>query len=463
MKNSLRSPGVLLVLWYLLKIQNCRGQALIGSSQPIISRVGDDVTLPCFFQTPRDAAALTFEWTRPDLQPRFVYVWRSFEELRDLKNPQFDDRTFLYQDELKKGNISLKLTNVKAKDSGVYRCFFPALRKETSIRLIVASSSPVVVSVASVDVWGSGVVLQCASGGWFPEPELWWLDSEGALLSVEHSVSVSDGLYEVSSRMSVEQSGTFSCTVNQSSTNLSEKNSVQVEDYFNGVKIFPVFIVLTVGLVVFAGAAIILLLFLLRATKQKTQTDEPKLEEPTCNDMDEETPSKEELNTYITSAEEENKILKTKLEELNTRITSAEEENKTLKTKLVKEIKLQQEIQSTRTLSPVIIDSFHQYGTYVRLKTQECVNLRKWSLHIEVDNDKALIYTFEHSLTLRNSGDTVTIYAQGHCPSDPSFRFEKEWENQTRWNTGKIAFVSLYDDTNTLKDRICERMFPTPH
>ncbi|XP_055012494.1 butyrophilin subfamily 3 member A3-like [Boleophthalmus pectinirostris] len=290
MKISLGTLCVL-VFWCLEQIQDCRGQTLIGSSQPILTRIGEDAILTCFLKPPRDVAASTLEWTRPDLQPRFVFVWQN-KEIKDIKNKQFENRVFLYQDALKHGDVSLKLMNVKPKDSGVYRCFIPALREETSIRLIVASSSPVVVSVASVDVWGSGVVLQCASGGWFPEPELWWLDSEGALLSVEHSVSVSDGLYEVSSRMSVEQSGTFSCTVNQSSTNLSEKNSVQVEDDVFGVKIFPVFIVLTVGLVVFAGAAIILLLFLLRATKQKTQTDEPKLEEPTCNDMDEETPSK---------------------------------------------------------------------------------------------------------------------------------------------------------------------------
>uniref|UniRef100_A0A3B3ZDZ4 Ig-like domain-containing protein n=1 Tax=Periophthalmus magnuspinnatus TaxID=409849 RepID=A0A3B3ZDZ4_9GOBI len=112
-------------------------QDLIGLSPPIVARIGDDVILPCFFQPPRDAEALTLEWTRPDLQPRFVFVWRSYEELKDLKHSQFDGRAFLFQDELKHGNISLKLTNVKPKDSGVYRCFIPALEKETSVKLIV--------------------------------------------------------------------------------------------------------------------------------------------------------------------------------------------------------------------------------------------------------------------------------------------------------------------------------------
>ncbi|KAJ0006188.1 hypothetical protein NQD34_013461 [Periophthalmus magnuspinnatus] len=132
------SLGILcvLVLWGLQQIQDCRGQALIGSSLPIMAIVGDDVILPCFLQPPRNAAALTFEWTRPDLQPRFVFVWRQ-NEIRDIKNPQFVNRAFLFQDELKHGNISLKLTNVKPKDSGVYRCFIPALEKETSIKLTV--------------------------------------------------------------------------------------------------------------------------------------------------------------------------------------------------------------------------------------------------------------------------------------------------------------------------------------
>ncbi|XP_055085209.1 butyrophilin-like protein 2 [Periophthalmus magnuspinnatus] len=268
MKNSPRTLYVLLILWCLLQIQNCRGEDLIGLSPPIVARIGDDVILPCFFQPPRDAEALTLEWTRPDLQPRFVFVWRSYEELKDLKHSQFDGRAFLFQDELKHGNISLKLTNVKPKDSGVYRCFIPALEKETSVKLIVGSSSPVVVSVAVVDVWGPRVVLHCASGGWSPEPELWWLDSEGRLLSVERSVSVSDGVYEVSSRVTVKQSGIFNCTVTQSSTNLSEWSSVQVEDDVFTLKIFPLVIGLMIGLLVLAGVAIIVsILFCI--TKQK--------------------------------------------------------------------------------------------------------------------------------------------------------------------------------------------------
>ncbi|XP_055085210.1 butyrophilin-like protein 2 [Periophthalmus magnuspinnatus] len=278
------SLGILcvLVLWGLQQIQDCRGQALIGSSLPIMAIVGDDVILPCFLQPPRNAAALTFEWTRPDLQPRFVFVWRQ-NEIRDIKNPHFVNRAFLFQDELKHGNISLKLTNVKPKDSGVYRCFIPALEKETSIKLTVGSSSPVVVSVAEVDVWGPRVVLHCASGGWSPEPELWWLDSEGRLLSVERSVSVSDGVYEVSSRVTVKQSGTFNCTVTQSSTNLSEWSSVQVEDDVFTLKIFPLVIGLMIGLLVLAGVSIIVsILFCI--TKQKYSQQESKFQEASCAD-----------------------------------------------------------------------------------------------------------------------------------------------------------------------------------
>lgn len=84
-----------------------------------------------------DASGLTLEWTRPDLSPRFVYVWRSGQELEGKKHKFFEGRTSMFIDELTKGNISLKLSKVKLTDEGEYRCFIPALERQTYIQLVV--------------------------------------------------------------------------------------------------------------------------------------------------------------------------------------------------------------------------------------------------------------------------------------------------------------------------------------
>ncbi|KAK7910059.1 hypothetical protein WMY93_014743 [Mugilogobius chulae] len=434
-----------LILWCLLHIQDNRGQALIGSSWAIVAKVGDDVVLPCFFQPPRDAAPLTLEWTRPDLDPRFVFVWRLYEELTELKHKQFVDRAFLFLDELKNGNISLKLTNVTPKDSGFYRCFIPAQGQETSVKLIVGSSSSVQMSVAAVDQWRAEVVLQCVSEGWFPEPELWWRDSDGELLSVEHTGSLSDGLYAVRSTVNVKKSSTFSCIMSQSSTNLTEQSSMHVSETF--FVLFPIFWGLTVGLVFFALVAISFAILFCLAKQRHSGSLETEQTTSTCEHKSRETHSTDSLNTQTTSPEQE------------TMFRKLQSEFKLLEK--VQEVRRQREISEHKL--PVIIHSFDKWGRSVSLRKQyeEELHIKNWSVQIEVLNDQTLTYRLQFPFKLRKD-DIVTIWAESCCPERKD-RYNKEWEKQDPWNTGEIAVVSLYDDNNELKDIICERMYPSQH
>uniref|UniRef100_A0A671TLU2 Ig-like domain-containing protein n=1 Tax=Sparus aurata TaxID=8175 RepID=A0A671TLU2_SPAAU len=156
----------------LLKTDSCEGQsAVISQLQPIVASVGDDITLPCHLEPAVDAAVITFEWTRPDLNPRFVHVWHSGENLMDLQNPSFKGRTSLFSEKLKSGDISLKLSEVKPSDEGKYRCFLPLLEKDTFVELIVSAvSTSSTVGIQRVS--HGAVVLQCNSTGWYPEPEV---------------------------------------------------------------------------------------------------------------------------------------------------------------------------------------------------------------------------------------------------------------------------------------------------
>uniref|UniRef100_A0A667ZE08 Ig-like domain-containing protein n=1 Tax=Myripristis murdjan TaxID=586833 RepID=A0A667ZE08_9TELE len=180
---------------------------VIGPPQPVLSLVGDDVILPCHLEPAMDAVAMTVEWTRPDLKPRFIHVWRDGPDRLIDHHQSYKRRTSLFVDKLRKGDVSLKLSNVRLSDEGKYRCYIPSLDKEAIIDLVVgAASSPVL----NVSKSSSGVVLECESKGWYPEPELFWLDAEGKLLSAgaPETVRGPDGLYTVSSRVTVEKSHT---------------------------------------------------------------------------------------------------------------------------------------------------------------------------------------------------------------------------------------------------------------
>lgn len=105
-----------------------------------MATLGDDIILPCHLKPEEDASGLTLEWTRPDLDPRFVHVWRSGQELVGKKHQSFEGRTSLFIDELKFGNISLKLSKLKLTDEGTYRCFSPAQGLQSFVQLIVGKS-----------------------------------------------------------------------------------------------------------------------------------------------------------------------------------------------------------------------------------------------------------------------------------------------------------------------------------
>ncbi|XP_076581687.1 CD276 antigen homolog [Chaetodon auriga] len=215
--------------------QRCKCH-LIGSSQPIVAMLGDDVILPCHMEPVEDASYLMLEWTRPDLDRRFVCVWRSGEELVAKKHEHFKGRTSLFQDELKLGNISLKLSKVKLADQGTYRCFIPVLGKQTFVQLVVDALSSPVLTLAGIDRSSRGVILSCESEGWYPQPEVSWLDAEGNLLPAGPTETVRgpDGLYAVSSRVSVEKrhNNTFTCRVQQKNINRMTETEIYILDDF---------------------------------------------------------------------------------------------------------------------------------------------------------------------------------------------------------------------------------------
>ncbi|XP_078147712.1 myelin-oligodendrocyte glycoprotein-like isoform X2 [Centroberyx gerrardi] len=117
---------------------------VIGSPQPIVAVVGDDVILPCHVEPRLNVEDLTVEWTRPDLRAEYVHLYRDGREMLAMKNPLYSGRTVLFRDGLKHGDISLKLTNVTLADEGKYRCFIPKLngRKKVSVVQLVVERLP---------------------------------------------------------------------------------------------------------------------------------------------------------------------------------------------------------------------------------------------------------------------------------------------------------------------------------
>ncbi|KAM3590649.1 uncharacterized protein V6R79_013676 [Siganus canaliculatus] len=131
--------GLVLVLflsWGLVDSDSVKTQ-LICSQQPITALVGDDVILPCHLQPPVSAADWTVEWSKPGLDPESVHYHEEGGLKFEEQNPSFSGRTSLSVDDMKTGDVSLRLFSVEKNDSGIYKCFLPSIKKEASIKLIV--------------------------------------------------------------------------------------------------------------------------------------------------------------------------------------------------------------------------------------------------------------------------------------------------------------------------------------
>uniref|UniRef100_A0A0F8C7U2 Butyrophilin subfamily 3 member A3 n=1 Tax=Larimichthys crocea TaxID=215358 RepID=A0A0F8C7U2_LARCR len=212
----------------LLQTLCCTGQYQVKCPpQPVVAFTGADIIFPCHLIPAIDAASTTVEWTRPDLKPRFVHLWRSGEEILDDQHPSYKGRTSLPTDKLKHGDISLKLSKVKLSDEGTYRCYIPILNIDSTVELVFGSVSSPGINMSKVS---DGVLLECKSKGKYLEPEVFWLDAEGNLLSAGPTQTVRgpDDLYTVSSKVTVEKSNSFTCRVQQKNINQTREAHIHV-------------------------------------------------------------------------------------------------------------------------------------------------------------------------------------------------------------------------------------------
>uniref|UniRef100_A0A3B4GLM8 Ig-like domain-containing protein n=1 Tax=Pundamilia nyererei TaxID=303518 RepID=A0A3B4GLM8_9CICH len=200
------------------------GYSQEAPTKQIVALLGDDVDLPCFLKTPVDLSQLQLEWARTDLTPRFIYMWDKNKENVELKEPSYAGRTSLSFNKLKHGDVSLTLSKVQLSDQGPYRCFIPHYDIDNLTHR--SASTPVIKVMSNVS---SRVVLQCESAGWYPEPELLWLDGEGNLLSAGPTETLRgpDDLYTVSSRVT-RHSNNITCRVQQRNTNQSRETHIHV-------------------------------------------------------------------------------------------------------------------------------------------------------------------------------------------------------------------------------------------
>uniref|UniRef100_A0A3P8NYK2 Ig-like domain-containing protein n=1 Tax=Astatotilapia calliptera TaxID=8154 RepID=A0A3P8NYK2_ASTCA len=303
--------------------QSCGGQhQMIGPTQPVVAMIGDDIILPCHLEPAVDAVDLTVDWSRKDLKPRSVYVRREGVELLTEQNPLYTGRTSLSVNKLQCGDVSMKLSTVQLSDAGTYKCLVPKFNAETVVTLAVGSVSSPVIELTNVK---NKMVLECKSNGWYPEPQMLWVYSEGKPISVEPTKNVrgSDGLYAVSSKVTVEkgQSYSFTCKVQQKNISQIKETQIHVSgDLFMVQSNTAVHITINLAVCLISVGTVIFLIWKCEQKKikiSKHDEDENELHQTEMEEkLQRECEEKKRLDDELQNKEEDLKPVRQTIEKL---------------------------------------------------------------------------------------------------------------------------------------------------
>ncbi|XP_045151684.1 butyrophilin subfamily 2 member A2 [Echinops telfairi] len=205
--------GSLLSLFALVSAQF----AVVGPADPILVMVGENTTLHCHLSPEKNAKDMEVRWFRSQFSPA-VLVYKGGREKTEEQMEAYQGRTTFVSGELSKGRVALIIHNVTAHEHGIYHCYFQEGRSynQAIIRLMVAGlgSLPVVEMKGYED---GGVLLECTSAGWFPQPFAVWRDPVGEVMATleEAYTAEDDGLFSVATSVIVRNSSVrnVSCSV----------------------------------------------------------------------------------------------------------------------------------------------------------------------------------------------------------------------------------------------------------
>ncbi|XP_074204557.1 butyrophilin-like protein 2 isoform X1 [Camelus bactrianus] len=198
---------------------------VIGPSQPILVRVGEDIQLTCSLSPKTNAQSMEVRWVRSHRYPA-VYVYMDGDHVAGEQMAEYRGRTVLVSDTINEGRLTLQINNATISDDGQYQCLFEkdGVYQEANLdlKIVGLGSSPLI----SVEGWKDGEIkLLCTSEGWFPQPHVQWRDVEGkAIPSFSQDLTQgSHGLFRVEAFLLVTNSSTVNVTCSISNPLLGEE------------------------------------------------------------------------------------------------------------------------------------------------------------------------------------------------------------------------------------------------
>lgn len=219
--------GSLISLYLCLQIEAFQVQ---GPPEPLVAMLGGEAELPCFLLPPQSIKNMQISWNR-FLPSQVVHLYEDERDKPEEAVVEYLGRTELVENVMHKGIVILRILTVQPSDSGQYRCAIQhgSFYSDAVIELKVAAlgSHP----QFHVEVTESRQIqVVCKSEGWFPQPKVQWMDSEGREIPAESETHTQNkgGLFHVTTSLLLKETSQKNLTCSVWNPVLNQKKEEQL-------------------------------------------------------------------------------------------------------------------------------------------------------------------------------------------------------------------------------------------
>ncbi|XP_058426764.1 putative selection and upkeep of intraepithelial T-cells protein 1 homolog [Marmota monax] len=205
-----------------------------SSASHRVVTVGAQTEFSCQLWPPQNALHMEVGWFRNQSSP-LVYLPANEEERSGESTQNSANPTLFLKDALEEGKISLRIYNISIFDGGLYHCFFRDgdTYEEATVDLRVAAiGTDIQISVQVSDT--EGLLVECDSGGWFPQAEMTWRDSSGNTIPHSSKYYSQDGTGLLHLKMSVllknSTHGPVTCCFYNPATGQEKRAGIVISD-----------------------------------------------------------------------------------------------------------------------------------------------------------------------------------------------------------------------------------------
>ncbi|KAM5323356.1 putative selection and upkeep of intraepithelial T-cells protein 1 homolog isoform 1-T2 [Glossophaga mutica] len=205
-----------------------------GLQGQILAPLGGVVELSCQLSPPQSAEHMEIRWFR-DRYTQPAHLYKNGKDLYGETISRYVERTELLKGAIQEGKVTLRIFNVSVDDDGQYHCFFrDGDFYEEAIRevKVTATSLEVQIHVHPPNI--KGLLVECNSRDWFPQPQMEWRDSKGRVIpatSESHSQGV-DKLFNMKMTLLLTQSSreNITCYLRNPVTGQEQRTSIALSD-----------------------------------------------------------------------------------------------------------------------------------------------------------------------------------------------------------------------------------------